>query len=372
MTPRNLRHVERSVLQGLTAFRWAAWLWMTTVLLVARRDLARPWLAVGLVLLALAVTVADTFLLRTDHRALLRPVPLAVELATGTSLVLADGWAYAPGHAFSTSQSLGSVWPLAGVLATGLAAGPVVAALAGVGLGLARAGAAVANAATIDTGDRVLSLTNTVVFYAVGGAVAGYLARLLRRAEVEISASRAREEVVRTLHDGVLQTLAVVERRADDPALARLARKQERELREFLFGTGRDRTAEGADLEAALRAAAARYEESFGGRVQVLVADDVPALHAHSVAALTGAVGEALVNAGKHGRAGKVTVYVEPDEAGAVLCSIKDDGVGFDPAVVPEGVGLSRSIRGRVVEAGGRVEVRSSPGAGAEVILWLP
>ncbi len=148
MTPRNLRHVERSVLQGLTAFRWAAWLWMTTVLLVARRDLARPWLAVGLVLLALAVTVADTFLLRTDHRALLRPVPLAVELATGTSLVLADGWAYAPGHAFSTSQSLGSVWPLAGVLATGLAAGPVVAALAGVGLGLARAGAAVANAAT--------------------------------------------------------------------------------------------------------------------------------------------------------------------------------------------------------------------------------
>ncbi len=344
---------------------------MTTVLLLARRDLARPWLAVGLVGLALAVTVADTLLLRSDHRALLRPGPLALELAAGASLVLADGWAYAPGHAFSsTSESLGSVWPLAGVLAAGLAAGPAVAALAGVGLGLARVGAALVNTAAIDSGGRVLSLTNTIVFYAVGGAVAGYLARLLRRAEKEISATRAREDMARTLHDGVLQTLAVVERRADDPALARLARDQERELREYLFGAAVDGTA-GGDLGAALRAAAARYEKSFGGRVQVVVADDLPALDAHSLAALNGAAGEALVNAGKHGRSANVTVYVEPDEAGGVFCSIKDDGLGFDPSVVPEGVGLSRCIRGRVEEAGGRVEVRASPRAGAEVIMWL-
>src|SRR5438132_215838 len=82
---------------------------------------------------------------------------------------------------------------------------------------------------------RAPSLVNTAVLYALSGVLAGYLFRLLVRAEREVSAARAREEVARTLHDGVLQTLALVERRAGDEALARLAREQERELREFLF-----------------------------------------------------------------------------------------------------------------------------------------
>ena len=55
-----------------------------------------------------------------------------------------------------------------------------------------------------------------------------------------------------------------------------------------------------------------------------------------------------------------------------MFCSVKDDGSGFDPATTAEGVGLSRSIRGRMAEVGGRVEVRSAPGQGTEVLLWLP
>jgi signal transduction histidine kinase len=362
--------VERSVLQGLAAFRWGAWLWMATVLTVSRDDLRRPWLAVGLVAVALAVTVADTILLRADPGALLRPGPVAAELAVGAALVLCDGWAYGSDHAFSTSQSLGSVWPLAGILGTGVALGPLAAAGAGVAVGLARVGAVVANGASIDSGGRVLSLTNTVVFYALGGAAGGYVARLLRRAERQISAARAREEVARTLHDGVLQTLAVVERRATDPALARLAREQERELREYLFGVAGEQG--GGDLGSALRAAAARYEDAFGGRAQVIVADDLPSMAEERVAALAGAVGEALMNAGKHGGATKVTVYVEPATDGGVFCSVKDDGAGFDPAATPAGQGLTRSIRGRMEEAGGRVDVNSRPGSGTEVCLWLP
>ncbi|MGH9277835.1 MAG: sensor histidine kinase, partial [Acidimicrobiales bacterium] len=213
----------------------------------------------------------------------------------------------------------------------------------------------------------------TTVFYALGGFAGGYLARLLRRAEREISAARAREEVARTLHDGVLQTLAVVERRATDPALSRMARQQERELREYLFGVAPAQAAlGGGDLGVGLRAVASRFEESFGGRVDVIVADDVPSLPGPVGEALVGAVGEALINAGKHGAAAKVTVYVEPADDGGVFCSVKDDGRGFDPASTDERFGMSRSIRGRMAEVGGRVEVTSRPGDGAEVCLWIP
>jgi signal transduction histidine kinase len=365
--------MERSVLQCFAAFRWGAWLWMATVLLVNRNQLDRPWLAIGLVGLALAVTVGDTILLRTRIEALTEPGPVLAELAVGIALLLGDGIAFGPNHAFSDSQSLGLVWPLAGILAAGAAFGPVSGVGAAFAMGAARLGGALINGASVDTGARVISLASTVVFYVLGGAAAGYLVQLLRRAEGEISAARAREEVARTLHDGVLQTLAVVERRADDPELARLARDQERELRDYLFGVRSAGSPKGVpDLGAGLRAAAARYEDAFGGRVQVLVADDLPALASPSVAALIGAAGEALVNAGKHGHATRIQVYVEPDDNGRVFCSVKDDGAGFDPDSTPEGVGLSHSIRQRLAEVGGRMEIRSRPGNGAEVLMWVP
>jgi signal transduction histidine kinase len=82
-------------------------------------------------------------------------------------------------------------------------------------------------------------------------------------------------------------------------------------------------------------------------------------------------VGEALTNAAKHGEATRATVFVEPLDH-EVFCSIKDDGHGFDPADVDEGVGIGRSIRGRIEELGGRVEIDGRPGRGTEVRLWVP
>jgi signal transduction histidine kinase len=66
-----------------------------------------------------------------------------------------------------------------------------------------------------------------------------------------------------------------------------------------------------------------------------------------------------------------VTVFAEPID-GSIFCSVKDDGSGFDVATVPEGVGLERSIRGRLTEAGGHVEIDARPGRGTEVRCWLP
>lgn len=358
------------MLAGLLALRWAALVWMGLVLAISSDDLRRPWLALTLVGAAFLFTVLTTVWMGPSRERLLSRPLLATELAIAIALVLCDGWAYGAGHPFKTSQTLGSVWPLAAVLSIGLAAGVGPGAVAGALLGLARVGATLANGARDLDGSQILSLVNTGVFYVVAGAVAGYVTRLLRRAEREISAARAREELGRTLHDGVLQTLAIVQRRSSDADLVRLAREQDRDLRRFLFGDGR--TADGTrDLGTALRAVAARFEDAFGVRAEVLVPFPLPKLERDDVEALSRAVSEALTNAGKHARPRQLTVFVEPDDDGQIFCSVKDDGAGFDANTTTPGVGITRSIMERMQEAGGRAEVRSHPGQGTEVCLWL-
>lgn len=339
---------------------------MAGVIAVSPGDLVRPWLAYGLVGVALAYTLACSVLWRRRPDVLLTPPMVALELAIGAALLVADGWVRPPGSVFSTGQSLGSVWPLTGVISAGVLLGPVGGGACGAVLGACRYLSTLVNDVRDYGEGRGLSLASTAVFYALAGAVFGYVYVLLQRAREEIAAARAREEVARTLHDGVLQTLALVERRADDPALARLARDQERELREYLFGS----RPPAEDLGAALRRVAGRFEQEYDGRVQVLAAEDLEGLTPQQVEALSGAVREALTNAGKHGRAHKVVVYVEDDEE--IFCSVKDDGCGFDAAATAEGVGLRESIRARLAAAGGRAEIQSSPGSGTEVRMWLP
>jgi signal transduction histidine kinase len=192
----------------------------------------------------------------------------------------------------------------------------------------------------------------------------------LRRAQHQLAEAEAREGVARHLHDGVLQTLALIERRSGSPDIARLAREQEGELRAYLFGDRRER----GGLAAELRAAAARLERAWPTTtVTVTVSDDVPALGPEQVDAVSGAVAEALTNAAKHGHARRVVVFADLDEAsGGLFLSIKDDGDGFDPAHLAEGVGMARSIRGRSEQVGGCVEFASAPGDGAEVRIAIP
>lgn len=377
--------VEGSLLRGLAAFRWLAWAWMAVVLVLARGNLVRPFLAVALVGAALVVTVWLTALASTDPARLLAPSTIGVEVAVAVALQTADGFVYRTGHVFTPEPSLGVAWPIAGALASGVALGPAAGVVVGIALG---AGRAVSSTLAVDPGPdawlgpltpaQTLALVTTTVQYALAGGVAGYGMRLLRTAEQRVAAAeraladvRARESIARRLHDGVLQTLALVERRADDPQLARLARDQERDLRRFLFGVADTQVVGAGALGDALRAAADRHERHHSGRVEVLVPDDLPALGAEVVDALAGAVGEALTNAGKHGHAAHVVVYAEPLD-GAVFVSVRDDGSGFDPRHTVEGVGLTRSVRGRIAELGGDVEVVAAPGRGAEVRLTVP
>ncbi len=375
--------LERSLLTGIVAFEWVAGIWAAVALGIdlaqaanapgsdaGRISLAHPGPAAALVAAALAFTAWSTVTVRTQAARLLQPIARTVHGTLALALVFLDEWAYGP-HNFH-SQSLGSIWPFTWVFVMGVAAAGRIGFAAGTAVGTTAWLGALRFGELSWTGDEVMGAWGTVVLYALGGAVTGFAAIKLREAEREVALARAREEVGRTLHDGVLQTLAVIQRRSTDEELVRLARDQETELREFLFGARRERRTLGArrrgpDLLAELRAAAALVERRDGLRAEVVAVTEPAAPGDAVVAALKGAVAEALTNAAKHGHATRATVYVDQDDDGGIFCSVKDDGEGFDPAATDEGTGLTTSVRGRLADVGGSVEIDSRPGAGAEV-----
>ncbi|MEZ5229648.1 MAG: hypothetical protein R2710_24190 [Acidimicrobiales bacterium] len=132
------------------------------------------------------------------------------------------------------SQALPTIWPLGVIFTVAIAAGTRPAVITGIGLGLSRYAGWLLSIPDDESAWSMTRIASTVLF-AVGGWVAGYLINQQAEADRSISAFRAREEVARTLHDGVLQTLAVIQRRSDDSELVELARSQELELRQYLF-----------------------------------------------------------------------------------------------------------------------------------------
>jgi len=182
-----------------------------------------------------------------------------------------------------------------------------------------------------------------------------------------------RADLAARVHDSVLQTLALIQRRSDDPAqVTALARAQERELRSWLFeGRPPGSLDEEATLFSEGLAAIQRdVEAAHGITVEAVVVGDC-ALD-DDVAALLGAAREATVNAAKWSGASTVSIFAEAGEA-AVSVFVRDRGAGFDPEVVPsDRKGVAQSIRGRMARAGGTATVRSAPGEGTEVVLELP
>lgn len=182
--------------------------------------------------------------------------------------------------------------------------------------------------------------------------------------------SDERAEVAAHLHDSVLQTLALVQRRADDPReVVRLARMQERELRSWLLGRGEDAGVTNGSLGSALDELAAEVETEHGVPVEVVRVRDCPAA---GMQPLLLAAREAIVNAVRHSGAPAVSVYLEV-EPQRVSIFVRDRGHGFDPAAVAaDRRGISGSIVDRLARAGGSGEVRTTPGEGTEVEMSLP
>ncbi len=198
-----------------------------------------------------------------------------------------------------------------------------------------------------------------------------WLWQLARERDAERTArirADERAEVAARVHDSVLQTLALIQRHAEEPRqVASLARRQERELRGWLYGAG---PTPGDSLAGALAAAAAEIEELHGVRVELASGGDCPLTG--EVNAIVLAAREAMGNAAKFSGTDEISVYAEADDERASVF-VRDRGAGFDRAAVPaDRRGLAESIEGRMARAGGTATIVSSPGSGTEVELTLP
>jgi signal transduction histidine kinase/phage shock protein PspC (stress-responsive transcriptional regulator) len=186
--------------------------------------------------------------------------------------------------------------------------------------------------------------------------------------------AQERAEVAAHVHDSVLHTLTLIQRNADDAGeVRRLARAQERELRNWLYrpeGTGKEEDEEPTTLADAVKRAAAEVEDKHGVPLEVVVVGDCPL--DEKLTAQMQAAREAMVNAAKYGgEGGPVQVYAEV-EGRTVFVSVRDRGPGFDPDAVPEDrMGVRESIVGRMQRNGGTARLRSVPGGGTEVELEM-
>jgi signal transduction histidine kinase len=191
------------------------------------------------------------------------------------------------------------------------------------------------------------------------------LARSLAAERTERIRSQERADVGAHLHDSVLQTLALIQRSAEDPKqVAALARRQERELRGWLAdGDSRE---PGDRLGAALlEAVAVEVEAAAGGSIEVVAVGDCPL--DERGCAVVAAAREAMLNAAKFAGDAPVSVYAELSEE-RILVFVRDRGPGFDLAAVPQARrGVRESIVGRMQRAGGHAEVRSLPDGGTEI-----
>jgi signal transduction histidine kinase len=285
---------------------------------------------------------------------------LAVALWT-LAAPLVDGSASAINYAGGFPIASVMLWAYARGLPGGFAAG------------------AAASLVVISSGDYSTSgKISTTVLYVMTGLLVAWGAGVLRRNEAtrlelqeDLAAERAQRErseeradLAARIHDSVLQTLALIQRRADDPQQVQsLARQQEHDLRSWLFAPSAGDL--GDSLAAAVGATGREVEDRYQVKVDVVTVGDCEL--DERLGALVDASREALVNAAKFSGVSDIAVYLEVDPTQSAVY-VRDRGAGFDPADVDaDRRGIADSIVGRMERYGGTAVVRSAPGRGTPV-----
>lgn len=345
----------------------AVWMAILGAVTLARDAAVRPSFVIGMIAIGFLWAVVST-VVAYPARALAREM-LVVDVVVAVLSLLAPDIA-------NTSASFYGGLPLIVV---------AIAALRGRLEGLVSALVLVVTvlATVTDLSFAEIIGETTLIFAYLGvGVLVAWVGDVLRQAEEqliaandEVAAARAaaareaeRADIGRHLHDSVLQTLALIQRDADDPQKVTIsARRQERDLREWLFGAS---LSEAPGFDDGLRRAAASVEERFEVSVDVVVVGD--AEPSDAVSGLIAAAGEAMTNAARHAGVREIDVYGE-SSGGSLAVYVRDRGSGFDPdSVPPDRRGVTSSIRERIEGLGGEATVKSSAGSGTEWRLTIP
>ncbi len=385
---RVLPDVQTSLWRALAVYRVLVFGYAVVVVAGRWPGYAHPMLA-GLVVAGMAVwTLMCTWAYSSARR---RTLPLlGADLAVACVAVVLTVLVETAQHLNEGAPTLPTLWASASILAWAVRLGVP---------GGAVAATAVSAANLVIRPDATPATLGNVFLLFLAGIVVGYVSNLVRAAEAErtqaaelAAATAERERLARGIHDGVLQVLALVQRRGGEVGgeaaeLGRLAGEQERILRALVtseagwtsgaavsangtVGTGPNGAA--ADLGLLLRATVARR------RYATLAAPAPPVLLGrHEASEMTAAAAEALDNVGRHaGDGARAWVLVE-DEAGQVIVTVRDDGPGMPngrlAAARAEGrLGVAQSIVARMRALGGDASITSAPAEGTEVELRLP
>ncbi|WP_262059857.1 MacS family sensor histidine kinase [Streptomyces sp. STR69] len=385
--------VEQPLWRALSGYRVLTMLYAVGLFAAAYDDFDRPGIAIAFYVVLFVWTLAT--LPRVQSAVACTKRFLAVDLAIALTGIVLTPVAADAHHIDSGGPTLPSIWTAGSVLAYAIKGGWRWAAFASTPV-------AVAN--LIERGSPARDTVHNVVLVWVASIAIGYVVEVARASErtlaraLEIEATtRERERLARDIHDGVLQVLAMVQRRGvvlggEAGELGRMAGEQEIALRTLVSGglvpvsrVSLD-AAEGAVVRAVeecddddggpvdLRALLAPYAAAKVSFAEPGAPVPLPAPAAKELAA---AVGAALDNVRRHaGDEARAWILVE-DEPGEVVVTVRDDGPG-----IPEGrlaqaegegrLGVALSIRGRLRDLGGSAELVSIPGQGTEVELKVP
>ncbi|MFI0963542.1 MacS family sensor histidine kinase [Streptomyces sp. NPDC021080] len=386
--------VEQPLWRALTGYRVLTMLYAIGLFATAYDKFARPWVAVVFFAFLFVWTLAT--LPRVAGAAACTKRFLAADLTVALTGVMLTRVADSASRIDAGGPTLPSIWTAGAVLAFAIKGGWRWAAFAST---------LVAAANLVERGAPTRDTVHNVILVWVASIAIGYVVEVARASErtlaraLEIEAAgRERERLARDIHDGVLQVLAMVQRRGsalggEAAELGRMAGEQEVALRTLVSGglVPVSRVSEDAALGAVVRAVDEPDDEDPPGPLDLraLLAPYATArvslsepgapvpLDAPAARELAAAVGAALDNVREHvGADARAWILVE-DEPDAVIVTVRDDGPG-----IPEGrlaqaegegrLGVALSIRGRLRDLGGTAELISVPGQGTEVELTVP